>query len=140
MGPNLENDDAESETNLKANKARLIWLVNDDPSQLFVQKKLLGRLSFEVKAFSSPLALLNEVKTDPTCVNLVSDFHMPEMDGVELTRIWCTLYPNAKVLLLSASLLDSDENRRVSTLPSSQIRLLSDYRLPDFLELSLIHI
>ena len=65
-----------------------IWLVNDDPAQLLVQKRLLGRFASTVWDFQSPTELMAQARTYGSCPNLVSDFHMPGMIGLELSQLW----------------------------------------------------
>ena len=77
-----------------------IWLVNDDPAQLLVQKRLLGRFAATVWDFQSPTELVSQARKYGSCPNLVSDFHMPGMNGLELSQLWCQMHPNARVLLI----------------------------------------
>jgi len=110
-----------------------IWLVNDDPTQLLVQKRLLGRFADKVWEFSSPRRLLHHARKHGSCPNLVSDFHMPGMTGLELARLWCELHVDARVLLVSASNLSVDEEREALFLPNTHVKLLSSFRLSELM-------
>ncbi len=110
-----------------------IWLVNDDPAQLLVQKRLLGRFASTVWDFQSPTELMAQARTYGSCPNLVSDFHMPGMNGLELSQLWCQLHPNARILLLSASRLSQTEQDEAAYLPSNRIKLLTNFRIPELL-------
>lgn len=107
-----------------------IWLVNDDPAQLLVQKRLLGRFASEVTDFGSALeAFAQAQKSEGSPAFLVSDINMPGMSGAELASLWHELHPDAKVLLLSASVLSPEMRKTVERLPSSSVKTLSPYRL-----------
>jgi HPt (histidine-containing phosphotransfer) domain-containing protein len=108
-------------------------LVNDDPAQLLVQKRLLGRFAATVWEFSSPTQLLAQAQKYGSCPNLVSDFHMPGMNGLELARIWCEMHPNARVLLVSASKLSAAEQEAAVFLPNTHVRLLTSFHIPELL-------
>ena len=110
-----------------------LWLVNDDPAQLLVQKRLLGRFAATVWGFSSPTELLAQARKFGSCPNLVSDYHMPDMDGAELSRLWCEMHPDAKVLLLSVSKLSRAEKQQSTYLPSTHVKVLTDFRIPELL-------
>lgn len=110
-----------------------IWLVNDDPAQLLVQKRLLGRFAATVWDFQSATELIAQARKYGSCPNLVSDYHMPEINGLQLSQMWCELHPNARVLLLSASRLSESEAEELTYLPSHHVKVLTDFRLPDLL-------
>ena len=110
-----------------------IWLVNDDPAQLLVQKRLLGRFAATVWDFQSPTELVAQARKYGSCPNLVSDFHMPGMNGLELSQLWCQMHPNARVLLISASELTGAEKEEATFLPSNRVKLMTAYRIPEVL-------
>jgi FixJ family two-component response regulator len=68
---------------LNAEQERVVLLVEDDPSVLRALRRLVMGAGFKVLTFDRPSAILaaNIPKTD-AC--LVVDFHLPEMNGVEL--------------------------------------------------------
>lgn len=113
-----------------------LWLVNDDPAQLLVQKRLLGRFAATVWDFQSPTELMTQARKFGSCPNLVSDFHMPGMNGLELSQLWCQMHPNARILLLSASALTSSEQEEAKYLPSNRVRVLAGFRIPDLLNVA----
>ena len=110
-----------------------IWLVNDDPAQLLVQKRLLGRFAATVWDFQSPTELVAQARKYGSCPNLVSDFHMPGMNGLELSQLWCQMHPDARVLLISASELTRAEKEEATYLPSNRVKLMTAYRIPEVL-------
>jgi HPt (histidine-containing phosphotransfer) domain-containing protein len=113
-----------------------IWLVNDDPAQLLVQKRLLGRFAATVWDFQSPTELMAQARGYGSCPNLVSDFHMPGMNGLELSQLWCQMHPNARILLLSASALSSVEQEEATYLPSNRVKMLTNFRIPELLSVA----
>lgn len=110
-----------------------IWLVNDDPAQLLVQKRLLGRVAATVWDFQSPTELIAQAKKYGSCPNLVSDYNMPGLNGMQLSQMWCEMHPDAKVLLLSASQMSDSERDELTYLPKSHVKVLTDFRLPELL-------
>lgn len=112
-----------------------VWLVNDDSTQLKVQKRLLDKLAIRVTEFQSPvqaIALARQVESPPY---LVTDLNMPEMSGAELAQFWCQLHPKARVLLLSASSASKKDLAKIEKLPLNSVRLLTSYRIPQLQEL-----
>lgn len=110
-----------------------LTLVNDDRAQLMVQRRLLGRIA-EVVGFLSPIEALAAVRSQALPSNLITDFHMPGMDGPELARAWCDLVPHAKVLVISASEVSRQEQDRIDSLPADAVRLVTSYRILDLID------
>lgn len=80
-----------------------VLLVDDHPVVLDGLKSLLKNVKYlEVKNIASngkdALSILKNEETDI----LISDISMPDMDGIELTETVKKIYPNIKVLLLTA--------------------------------------
>lgn len=117
----------------KGMNAPEVWLVNDDPAQLLVQKRLLGRFAATVWEFRSPTELIAQARKYGSCPNLVSDIHMPGMSGLELARLWCEMHPNARILLASASSLNAQEQEEARYLPGNHVKLLTNFRIPELL-------
>lgn len=108
-----------------------IWLVNDDPAQLMVQKRLLSRFCASITSFLSPLEALASARGGSSSPLLVTDFHMPGMDGPELAQLWCDLHPKAKVLVVSASELSSTERTKIEKLNALKVKVLTSYRIAE---------
>ena len=110
-----------------------LCLVNDDPAQLMVQKRLLSRMA-TVHGFLSPLEALAAARAGVSTPFLITDFHMPDMDGPELARVWLQLHAGARVLLVSASEVSRQEQEKVDALPVGSVRLLTSYRITELHE------
>lgn len=96
-----------------------------------VQKRLLGRVA-QVSGYLSAIEALAAVRQgDQTAPFLVTDFQMPHMDGPELARVWCDLFPEARVLIISVSEISGAERARVQELPRDRVRLVTSYRLTE---------
>lgn len=113
-----------------------LCLVNDDPAQLMVQKRLLGRIA-TVRGFLSPLEAMAAARSGDSWPFLITDFHMPDMDGPELARLWCELHEGARVMVVSASEISRQEQEKVDALPSGVVRLLTSYRITELQEQAL---
>ena len=79
---------------------KTVLIVDDDPQMLRLLQAMLGPRRVEVLAAPRPSDALRICGERPIDV-LISDVHMPEMDGGKLAeRVW-KLYPNAAILLIS---------------------------------------
>jgi len=67
-------------------QAKKIWLVDDNETNLLIQRKLLEAQGVEVSVFSQPAMLQQHWDRFPAPDLLVIDFHMPDMDGQGLGR------------------------------------------------------
>ncbi len=130
MAENSANVERSGEPALSKASNPVIWLVNDDPAQLLVQKRLLGRFAESVTAFSSPLEAVAAAREGGSSPLLVTDYNMPVMKGPQLAAYWCALHPQARILILSASEI-SEEDSVLESLPKESVQLLSSYRLPE---------
>jgi DNA-binding NtrC family response regulator len=99
--------------NLKAN----IVIVDDDPSVGELLSKFLTKKNYTVNWFTSPFQALGHLKDHP--VNfLLTDLHMPEMNGVELIKATKEFKPDLPIIVMSGtydlSLLDELDSLKVS--------------------------
>jgi two-component system cell cycle sensor histidine kinase/response regulator CckA len=90
--------------------AKRWMIVDDDPGSLALTREMLSRLGMtRLECFTSPLQAL-AFKAAPECYELViTDFQMPKMDGVELSRRMLALAPKIKILLMSGGSFVNDE-------------------------------
>ncbi len=79
-----------------------ILLVDDEAVVLKVTRAMLERLGYTVSAFTSPAAVLEAFAAEPGRYRLlITDFAMPQIDGVELARRVWKLRPEFPIILYS---------------------------------------
>jgi DNA-binding NtrC family response regulator len=79
---------------------RTVLIVDDDPQILRLVEKMLGPSGVKVLLAPRPSDALKICELTPVHV-LISDFYMPEMDGVRLAERVLKLHPTVSVLLIS---------------------------------------
>ena len=81
-------------------KNPLIAVVDDDPRVLGSLENLLESAGYAVSLFTSGAALLEAARLDKIdCV--ISDINMPEIDGLELSRLLQTARPRLPMILIT---------------------------------------
>jgi CheY-like chemotaxis protein len=80
-------------------------LVDDNDDLLFMLATMLGKLTdAEIRQFRSPASALEAFAAAPEKYELViTDYEMPEMDGVELCRRMHSVAPTQKIVLTTGS-------------------------------------
>lgn len=113
-----------------------VFLVEDSPVALTILKRILASSS-EVKVVGTATngaAALEQIPTVQPQV-ICTDLHMPQMDGLELTRKLMAVYPRP-ILVISASVHAQEDARNVFELlqagaldifPKPSVDSLSDY-------------
>lgn len=88
-------------------KSTTVLVVDDDPSILKLLKELLAANEYKtILAASGEEAL--EIASEKTAIDLLlTDIKMPGISGVALAKQFITLYPETKVLFMSAYSLPS---------------------------------
>jgi CheY-like chemotaxis protein len=81
-----------------------LLVVDDDPMVRYVEVELLSRLGYKVLQADGAAEALGLADTTAEIRLLITDFFMPEIDGVELTRRFRAVHPKTPVLLVSGSL------------------------------------
>ena len=82
------------------------WMIVDDDEQilLLLAAVLKHMTNAEVECYSSPAAALTAFHATPGKYELViTDFDMPEMDGVELCRRMRAIAPDQEIFLATGS-------------------------------------
>ena len=89
-----------------------ILLVEDDPAVRMVTTRLLEYLKCSVVAVAGGQDAINTIKDQGNCFDLVmTDYSMPDMNGVELTVSLKRLLPDMPVILCTgADNRTDDEN------------------------------
>jgi CheY-like chemotaxis protein/anti-sigma regulatory factor (Ser/Thr protein kinase) len=79
-----------------------ILLVDDEEVVLKVTRTMLGKLGYQVDAYTDSAAVLEAFSTAPQRYRLlITDFAMPQLDGVQLARRVWTLRPGFPIILYS---------------------------------------
>ncbi len=79
-------------------------LVEDDPTLCGVLDMILTSAGCTVSAFTDPIKALHNLRVAPDLVDIMlSDFHMPGLQGDELAKEVFALRPNLPVILMSGS-------------------------------------
>jgi CheY-like chemotaxis protein len=84
--------------------AETLLVVDDDPMVRQVEVKFLSRLGYKVLQADGAAEALRLADATAAIHLLITDFSMPEIDGVELTRRFRAVHPKTPVLMVSGSL------------------------------------
>lgn len=126
-----------------------IMLVDDEPNILNALRRLFAQVQFQemgdsrlqVETFTSPLAALQRAGDGVAFDLVISDYRMPEMDGVAFLKAFRKIQPNAERLILSGY---ADLDALVGAINEAQIfRFISkpwhDYELTSAVAQALAH-
>ena len=86
-----------------------VIIVDDSSDDRELVARQLTRLGAEVRSCSSALEVLALVRQGWGSV-LLTDLHMPGMDGIMLSRSVCQLRPELTVILMSGALTDDSRH------------------------------
>ena len=98
-----------------------ILFVEDDLDQLATVPRVLGKLGYDVTALSSAAEALRAMDTERFDL-VLTDFDMPEVNGVELARRLLTARPGLRVVMISGRLHTGDIPE---DLPENIVRVLA---------------
>ena len=88
-----------------------VLCVDDDPAMVLMVDGLLRRAGYKVTTFEQPAAALARVRADRGAFDIVvTDFNMPEMNGMELATALARVAPELPVIITSGFI--SDEMRQ----------------------------
>ena len=105
-----------------------VLYVDDDQPILLMVEALLERLGYRVTTVEHPREALQLVREDPQAFDLVvTDFNMPELNGLELAAELATLRPDLPVAISSGFL--SDELRSAALDHRVRALLQKEYTL-----------
>lgn len=80
----------------------MIYVVDDEPAVAEMVSEVLRNSGWQVTAFTEPrLALAALAAADPKPRLLLTDFRMPDMDGLELYRRCVALSPELKSIMVT---------------------------------------
>ena len=98
---------------------RRVLIVDDEPIIVQGLVSVLSESGLDIDLYSAysgeeALALLSETRMDI----VISDVHMPGMDGLETARLLLQRHPDARIVMISSLAYDDtiDEAKRIGTL------------------------
>lgn len=110
-----------------------IVIVDDNKTQLILLELLLNQIGIEPVKFSDPLKAYEYIKSHKTDI-LISDFNMPQVNGIELIRAVKKLSPTIKTAIVSA-MRDDDESLKSQCYSLNTPLLLKPFDSSAFREL-----
>ena len=93
-----------------------VLYVDDEEDLIYLMKRILKRLGYEVIGYTDPVAALQEFRSRPGDFGVVvSDLSMPNMSGFDLAREVLAIRPEIPILLTSGyvRLEDKQEAQRL---------------------------
>jgi CheY-like chemotaxis protein len=94
-----------------------ILVVEDEPSVREVVRQILTALGFRVRVAVDGVSALSALAEPMNAIDgVITDLHMPNMDGIELTRKIAVAYPNLGVILASGR-IDRTELATITDAP-----------------------
>jgi PAS domain S-box-containing protein len=109
--PKQEPDTAHAEASAPRGDGEHVLCVDDDPAMVLMVDGLLQRAGYKVTVFEQPAAALARVRADPQAFDIVvTDYNMPEMNGMELASAIARVAPQLPVIITSGFI--SDEMRQ----------------------------
>jgi len=84
-----------------------VLCVDDDPAMVLMVDGLLRRAGYQVTTFEQPAAALGRVRADPGAFDIVvTDFNMPEMNGMEFAAALQRAAPRLPIIITSGFISD----------------------------------
>jgi PAS domain S-box-containing protein len=117
-------------------RGRLVLIVDDEPNIRDLLRMVLQRSNFElIEAVNGVEAMARVNESKDRLSYIITDMHMPQLDGVELTRQVKKLLPDIPVIVMTGR-LDAGERKQLEALniaaiiekPFSQQTLLDALR------------
>jgi len=91
------------------NSKQYIYVVDDSPDLGEMLEVFLNAAGYPTRVFNDPLAALAALgSADPRPDLLVSDFHMPGINGLELIHRCRLIHPKLKIIAASAHILEEE--------------------------------
>ena len=89
--------------------APIIFVVDDWPALLELTGTLLDSAGYQTRVFSDPLAVLATLNSAaPKPQLLITDFHMPHLNGMELIQRCKAIQADLKVISTSGSTVQNE--------------------------------
>jgi len=117
-----QHEDAGLPEQVRRGQGRVLF-VEDDQDQLATIPRVLGKLGYEVTGCATALEALRALDENPYAFDAVlTDFDMPEVNGVEFARRIMAEHPGLPVIMISGRLHTGDIPL---DLPSNILRVLA---------------
>jgi len=127
-GPETARAEAALERAAPAGRGEHVLYVDDDQPILLMVEALLKRQGYRVTTVEHPRDALQHVRDDPQSFDLVvTDFNMPELNGLELAAELAALRPGLPVAISSGFV--SDELRKAARDHGVRALLQKEYTL-----------
>jgi PAS domain S-box-containing protein len=98
-------------------RGETILVVEDEPSVREVVRQILTALGFRVRVAVDGVSALSALAEPMNAIDgVITDLHMPNMDGIELARKIAVAYPNLGVILASGR-IDRTELATITDAP-----------------------
>jgi len=79
-----------------------VLCIDDDPTMALMMEGLLARAGYRVTAFEDPLEALAAARADPGAFDIVvTDYNMPDMNGMEFAETLRAFAPELPVIVTS---------------------------------------
>ena len=92
-----------------------IVVVDDEPDLARLFCDSLQSAGYKTQAFDDPEVAIEHISTNNSKISLViTDWKMPQLNGLELTKIVSQIDDKIKVMLMSAYELDQDQLREIN--------------------------
>jgi PAS domain S-box-containing protein len=113
--PAAPSDEAAAATaSAPRGRGERILCVDDDPAMALMVEGLLRRHGYRVTMFEQPELALARVQADPEAFDLVvTDYNMPEMNGMELAIAIADAAPRLPIIITSGFISDDMRQRAV---------------------------
>jgi DNA-binding response OmpR family regulator len=85
-------------------EAETLLVVDDDEAIRKLEVRMLSQLGHKVLEAEGPVEAMRLAAATPTIHLLLTDFSMPEANGLELARRFRAVHPKTPVLMVSGSL------------------------------------
>jgi len=85
-------------------KAETLLVVDDEEAIRQLEVRILSQLGYKVLEAEGPVEALQVAAATPIIHLLLTDYSMPQANGLELVQRFRTVHPKTPVLMVSASL------------------------------------
>ena len=112
-------------------QAETLLVVDDDEAIRQLEVRVLSQLGYKVLEAEGPVEALQVAAATPIIHLLLTDYSMPQVNGLELAQRFRTVHPTTPVLMVSGSL---EEIVGRAGLPDRFAVLAKPFRLEDLVD------